>query len=69
MSRVSFDYFLLIGTTCTSFQKDGCTPALKHIVKISARGEESSVKHSFKTVAGISSGPVALDVTSLDRCC
>ena len=56
------------GTTRATFHACGWWPVLKDREKRRARGPASSVAHSLSTLAGILSGPVALEESSLAKC-
>ena len=57
-----FPSFLKTGTTDEDFQ-EGKQDSAKHLLYSLARTGESSGEHILRTMAGILSGPVALDAS------
>ena len=55
--------FLKTGATNEDFQQEGKEDLAKYLLYILARTWESSEEHIFRTMAGILSGPVALDAS------
>ena len=61
------DLRLCTGTTFAVFQSEGWTPCSKHSENRWARGVAKTALHSFRTLAGTPSGPVALAGSSWPR--
>ena len=55
--------FLKTGTTDEDFQHEGKQDSAKHLLYSLARTGESSGEHILRRMAGILSGPVALDAS------
>ena len=58
---VSSPQFLKAGTTLAHFQQSGKEDSVKHLLKSFERIDDSSGQHFFKTIAGMLSGPEAVE--------